>query len=433
MSPKEETARFVATTVHLDHITTALNCLTAFGTKEDVLIYIDRDGLSFVRENNRTIKIQLLLAKELFMSYTYEGDDDVDEENDHMKLCIKINHLLDSVNIMNNNNDDVVECTMSYDGNGAQFVLIFEDSLISERVSYSTYLVKEIDNTGLILDKNQLIMECIIRGDVLYSALKDLKEIDCKECYVYAKTYEDGGNLFALISKSNQGISKIKIPSSRSILEKLEVYEDDSTTLCHNTPVIGYFDFNTFDKIRMSTKIASKVLFRMDVHGLLSVNILSQTDDIIITDNRKNSKSNNDKGSRNSNKQQIELPNDYPGIVSEICLLEKERIDEEAQEDIEALMETDEFGGRKKRKVEVAIRRPKSSDVEEADNSQPGNSSNLLDLSTTDPEEKHKHIPHNDDSEDSNVSTNVSNINEDDEEKTNSSVNYGAQDLPLFF
>lgn len=431
MSPKEEAARFVATTVHLDHITTALNCLTAFGTKEDVLIYIDRDGLSFVRENNRVIKMQLLLAKELFMSYTYEADENIDEENDHMKLCIKINHLLDSVNILNRNTDDVVECTMSYDGNGSQFVLIFEDSLISERVSYSTYLVKEIDNTGLILDKNQLIMECIIQGEVLYSALKDLKEIDCKECYIYAKTYEDGSNVFALISKSNQGISKIKIPSNRSILEKLEIYEDDSTTLCYGTPVIGYFDFHTFDKIRMSVKIASKVLFRMDVHGLLNVNILSQTDDIILTDNRKGSKSG--KGDRTSNKHTIELPNDYPGIVSEICLLEKERIDEEAQEDIEALMETDEFGARKKRKIKTSIDRPKPVDYDETDGSSQTNPNDLLNLGINNIIGKHKPQAGEAESDESNNSTNVSNVNEDDEDKTNSSMNYGAQDLPLFF
>lgn len=48
--------KFSASTVHLEHITTALSCLTPFGSKDDVLIFIDADGLSFVRENNHVIK-----------------------------------------------------------------------------------------------------------------------------------------------------------------------------------------------------------------------------------------------------------------------------------------------------------------------------------------------------------------------------------------
>ena len=127
LSIEADGSRFVATTVHLDHITTALNCLTSFDKTEDVLIYIDRDGLSFVRENNHVIKMQLLLARELFMSYSYNDRDDRESvshsdvettqvaEDRYMKLCVKINHLLDSVNIMNKSFDDVVECTISYD------------------------------------------------------------------------------------------------------------------------------------------------------------------------------------------------------------------------------------------------------------------------------------------------------------------------------
>lgn len=147
----ELATKFSASTVHLEHITTALNCLTPFGAKDDVLIFIDADGLSFVRENNHVIKIQLLLSRELFMSYSYRN-----ETEDHMKLCVKINHILDSVSVMNRNTDDIVECTLSYDGHGSPFVLIFEDSFISERVEYSTYLIKDFDTNGLELDRERI-------------------------------------------------------------------------------------------------------------------------------------------------------------------------------------------------------------------------------------------------------------------------------------
>lgn len=323
---------FSATTVHLEHITTALNCLTPFGNKDDVLIIIDNDGLSFASENNHVVKIQLFLSKELFMSYNYRAAGD--DSDSHTKLCVKINHILDSVSVVSRDKDDIVECTLSYNGEGSPFILIFEDSLITEKVEYSTYLLKNIDNTGLELDRDQVAFECMIKGEVLYSALKDLKEIGCKECYTYALTGSNGRNMFALISKGQLGLSKILLPSERSILEKMEVYDGDSSTILYDTPCIGFFDFSTFDKIRISTKIASKVLFRKDVHGLLNINILSQTDDVIIADTKYSN------SSLTSSKKSVQLPKDYPGIVIEISMLEKMNSNEVKQRDLELMMES---------------------------------------------------------------------------------------------
>ncbi|CAI2033633.1 hypothetical protein SEUBUCD646_0H03910 [Saccharomyces eubayanus] len=397
----ELATKFSASTVHLEHITTALNCLTPFGAKDDVLIFIDADGLSFVRENNHVIKIQLLLSRELFMSYSYRN-----ETEDHMKLCVKINHILDSVSVMNRNSDDIVECTLSYDGHGSPFVLIFEDSFISERVEYSTYLIKDFDTNGLELDRESISFEAIIKGEALYSALKDLKEIGCKECYVYAKTDANNDNVFALISKSQLGFSKIKLPSNRSILEKLQVFDGDSTTVLDGSAVIGFFDFTSFDKIRKSTKIASKVLFRMDVHGVLSVNILSQTDDVIITDTARPSNSRLVTGVG-----QLQLPKDYPGIVIEVCMLEKESIDEVAQTEIELLMETNELGNYNNSKKFTPNKRYAA-----AFGNNEGSDENLLQLNG-----KKVKLPPED----------ISDKKNDSDQENN--YTYPTNDIPLFF
>ncbi|SCU78952.1 LADA_0A08790g1_1 [Lachancea dasiensis] len=328
----DQSPLFSASTVHLEHITTALNCLRPFGTKDDVLIIIDKDGLSFARENNRVISIQLYLSKELFICYRYNAQDD--NPDAHTKVCLKINHILDSVSVVSRDKDDIVECTLSYDGEGSPFVLIFEDSVITEKVEYSTYLVKEWDATGLELDTNAVTSECIMKGDVLYGALQDLKEIGCKECYTYAKSSKSGKRVFALISRSQLGLSKIMLPGERSILEKLEVYDATSHEQVYDVPVLGYFDFSTLDKIRPSAKTASKVMLRKDAHGLLSINMLSQTDDVILTDARR---------SRSTNWERASSSNDYPGIVIDISIVEKVRIDE-ADDDSEArfLMESSE-------------------------------------------------------------------------------------------
>ena len=263
---------FYATTLHIEHIVTALNCLLPFGAKEDVLITIDKNGLSFTRENNHVIKIQLLLSKELFQSFHYEPE----FEDVGTMVSLKIDHILDSASVSNERGDSI-ECTLSYNGAGCPFMIIFEDSMITETVEYSTYLIKDIDNTGFVLDRDQLQFECIIKGDILYNAFHDLKEIGCKDCYFYACIRGSSKTpLFALISRSQQGLSKIVLPNEKSILEKFELYANDSTTPLYDKPMICVFDYQTLDKIRISSRIASKVLIRKDVHGLMTVNMLNE-------------------------------------------------------------------------------------------------------------------------------------------------------------
>lgn len=368
--------QFSASTVHLDHITTALNCLTPFGgnyddsnggltanlnindnlnnsnsnNNDDVMIYIDPDGLSFIRDYHNVIRIQLLLSRELFVSYSYRNDNDttrrnggVQQDNDDedcMKLCIKLGHLLDTINVANKNLDDVIECTMNYDGYGSMFGLILQDSLVEEKVKYSTYMFNEAmrdkDAELLQLQRDAVQFECIIKGDILYNALKDLKELSAKECYLYVKSStQENNNTFALIAKSDIGYSKIILPNNRNIIEKLEVMDpyliDSDSNLIYDTPIIAYFDFNRFDKIRLSCRIASKVLLRMDLNGVLGVNILSQTNNIIVSNRNNEKTSNSSKESR--------LPMDYPGIVVEITMLTKDTLDATAQQDIETLMD----------------------------------------------------------------------------------------------
>ncbi|AMD20568.1 HDL176Wp [Eremothecium sinecaudum] len=321
----EQSSLFSATSIHLDHITSTLNCLMPFGQKDDVLVTIDKDGLSFVRENYHSSKIQLFLSKDLFQHYCYNPA--IDNPDAFTKLSIKINHIFESLSIASNrSNDDIVECTLSHNGEGTPFILIVEDSLITERAEYSTYFISDVDNTGLVLDRESLEFECIIKGDVLYSALKDLKEIGCKECYLYAMTSTRSRPIFALLSKSQLGFSKIMLPAERSILEKLEVYNNDSKTIVHESPVIGLFDFNTIDKLRLSTKIASKALIRKDVHGLLTINILSQANDMLIP-NKIHSKA-------DTSEQTV----DYPSIFVEVSVLEKATALDTDIKDIQMLM-----------------------------------------------------------------------------------------------
>ncbi|KAK5781990.1 Rad17p PWA37_002329 [Arxiozyma heterogenica] len=438
--------RFSASTVHLDHITTALNCLTPFGgnyddssnsgysntstnishnlnkvgysiggggsssiNNDDVMIYIDRDGLSFIRDYHGSIRIQLLLSRELFLSYTFNDDQTISttvdasdshhnnnnilDESDCMKLCIKLSHLLDTINVVNKNQDDIIECTMNYDGYGSVFSLILQDSLVEEKVSYSTYLfneaLKDKEAELLQLQRDLVQFECIIKGDILYNALRDLKEYNAKECYLYAKvsSREDyNENVFALIAKSDIGYSKIILPNNRNIIEKLEIFDllnghSNNNKLLYDVPIIAYFDFNRFDKIRLSCRIASKVLIRLDTNGVLGVNILSQTSNIIISNKRQNNNNNNILNQQNSNNinnnRKPQLPIDYPGVVIEITMLTKDSLDIIAKQDIEMLIDITLKNMKKLRSL-TNVKRPHPATIE------PWNqTNNLLGLSNT--------------------------------------------------
>lgn len=445
--------RFSASTVHLDHITTALNCLTPFGgnyddfsnsgysitstnishnlnkvgyssggggpssiNNDDVMIYIDRDGLSFIRDYHGSIRIQLLLSRELFLSYTYNDDQSVPrtvdasdshdnnntilDESDCMKLCIKLSHLLDTINVVSKNQDDIIECTMNYDGYGSVFSLILQDSLVEEKVSYSTYLfneaLKDKEAELLQLQRDLIQFECIIKGDILYNALRDLKEYNAKECYLYAKvsSREDyNENIFALIAKSDIGYSKIILPNNRNIIEKLEIFNllkdhnNNNNKLLYNVPIIAYFDFNRFDKIRLSCRIASKVLIRLDTNGVLGVNILSQTNNIIISNKRQNNNNNNILNQQNSNNinnnRKPQLPMDYPGVVIEITMLTKDSLDTIAKQDIEMLIDVTLKNMKKSRSLTNGtypdtIKRPRLATIEPWKQT-----NNLLGLSNT--------------------------------------------------
>lgn len=88
---------------------------------------------------------------------------------------------------------------------------------------------------------------------------------------------DNNENIFTLIAKSDIGYSKIILPNSRNIIEKLEIFDPlNNNNLLYDVPVIAYFDFNKFDKIRLSCRIASNVLLRLDMNHVLGVNILSQ-------------------------------------------------------------------------------------------------------------------------------------------------------------
>lgn len=160
------------------------------------------------------------------------------------------------------------DCTVFYKGNGFPFILIFEDNKMIERCEFSTFINLELEanNLGFELNQREILMEGIIKADVLYDALKDLKDINAEEIFIHGSN-RNGKNKFAIISKSDVGHSTLYLPNERSILEKLIVNTK-------NKMDISCYKFTIFNKFLKTIKLSNKCKFKRD-ENILSLNLLS--------------------------------------------------------------------------------------------------------------------------------------------------------------
>ncbi|CCH44644.1 DNA damage checkpoint control protein RAD17 [Wickerhamomyces ciferrii] len=311
---------FSATTHSLSHISSILNSLTSVNSQ--VLITIDEDGLNFITEyshicrgmsnfsgNKRfyiltKIIAEITLEKSLFTTYQYnpqtkdkDNNDDTDDSDSNSdsnsidntnqnKFAVDLTPIAESLSLASKNNTQFngnnnnyysqTECTIFYKGSGYPFILIFEDNKMIERCEFSTFINLELEanNIGFELNQNDLLVEGIIKSDVLYDALKDLKDINSEQIYIYATSQQDNNNnnnksyeRLALISKSEVGNSTLYLPNEKSILEKLIIYNNDQYNL-------SCYEFNIFNKFLKSIKLSNKCKFKKDSNKL-SLNLLS--------------------------------------------------------------------------------------------------------------------------------------------------------------
>jgi len=235
--------------------------------------------------NSLTIdSAEITLEKSLFTTYQYnstvvtKNDDDSDTEDsdnelqEKDKFAVELTPIAESLSLAsknnNNSNNSNTDCTIFYKGSGYPFILIFEDNKMIERCEFSTFINLELEanNLGFELNQRELLIEGIIKSDVLYDALKDLKDINAEEIYIYG-SYKNQKNKFAIISKSDVGHSTLYLPNERSILEKLIIHTQNKID-------ISCYKFAIFNKFLRAIKLSNKCKFKRD-ENILSLNLLS--------------------------------------------------------------------------------------------------------------------------------------------------------------
>lgn len=206
--------------------------------------------------------------------YGCDSDDEADDaESIDAKFSMDLRSVVESLSLVNRTQVSTTHCTMIYQGYGHPFVLVFEDSKITERCEFATYVNLDLDpdNYGFDLNQEEILLEGIIKADVLYDALKDLKDINTEEIFIYASTRDKTNNVrenvLAIVAKSEMGISTFNLPNDRSILEKLHIKSSEKVDVsCYNGIL--------FCLVTRAMKLSSKCKFKRD-ESLLSINMLS--------------------------------------------------------------------------------------------------------------------------------------------------------------
>lgn len=205
-----------------------------------------------------------------------------------MTFNIDLKPIVESLTL---NQSHTVECTIHYKVKGDPFILIFEDSKIMERCEFNTFVETEMPRFEVM----EVEMEGIIQCDVLYDSLRDLRDLNSEEIYLYGDTQRRPK--FAIVSKSEMGESIVYLPNEKSILEKLEVSNQNLDLSCYK--------FSIFEKCLKSLKISTKCKFQKD-DALLSLSLLSEKTD--------------------------GLPNGYNGTIIEFQILQLVDKDEQIEE-----------------------------------------------------------------------------------------------------
>lgn len=337
----ESSSIFQATTSEISHITSVLGAITQVGTFGS--IFINPNGMIFVCDKVRTIRVSATFDKSLFDQFYYnpreediirllknnnssqeddrdnlrnsqtdvssEEDDDNnnnwDETQDILnkaeakkiienakhkttKLNIDFNTFMESFNIASSqySKDEIVKCTMYYNGYGSPFVVKFTDSIMTEKCEFGTFVDEDnLDYEHLYIDSEMLLMEVLVSADVIYDSLNTLKDMNSEELYVYASKKTTSQRTLdnqKLVNNKLMFISKGEMGYSRFIfleIDELALRKVDQDLLrivnMNDDFLISVFHFDMFKKIMKAIKLCDKVRLRKDHKGVISIHLLT--------------------------------------------------------------------------------------------------------------------------------------------------------------
>lgn len=300
--PKNVT--FTASTTQIAHLSDVFQSLLHINNQ--AIITIKPTGITLYSTYNYSTNVHVTIDPTLFSIFnlSVHNDDDENEnenenddtrvqttqeeqeqdENLELRLGVDINLIADCfTSVMNTLKfESAVTCYLTYMGDGHPLIIEFEDTFISEKLEFYTFYVDSDDDyTGysntnasksntsdynLRIDYEKVIMEIMVKSDVLTNLLQDLYQIGTEVLFIYCAE-----NVLNFISQGPIGVSKLIFPNERTILEKLYLAKETDD---HHQYDISQFQFHDFSKILKAVKLSTKSKIVKDANGCFSIQLL---------------------------------------------------------------------------------------------------------------------------------------------------------------
>jgi cell cycle checkpoint protein len=241
---------------------------------------IKANGITFYTIHNHIVNIILIVDATMFLVYNIYSDN----TNIAFHLQVDIDLIASSFLSID---DTKTTCYLSYNGSGAPLVVEFDNSLISEKLEFSTYITElSLETDQLMVDTQDVQFELIIQSDVLLLMLQDLVKISTTELSLVISNKPNkldirnmvnsstsiNNNSLVFISKGEIGYSKLIYPNQFTILEKLLMYNQQHESIIDS--ITSTYNFSNFIKILKAVKLLSKCKLIKDWQGILSIQLL---------------------------------------------------------------------------------------------------------------------------------------------------------------
>lgn len=273
----EHDTLFNATIYQIAYISSILNSISTIC--DQCTLTASEEGLLLELNDRGTVKVSVLFDTKLFSYFHYDSSNE-----GTTSFKINLTSLVETVNIITS--EQRTKTRLSYAGYGEPFLIIIEDDLVLERIEFHTYEMDEFEELheeavrdDFEIDSSQVVFEIFLQSNLVYEILKDLRDLNTQELYLYGKKADKEELVF--IAKNDLGYSKLFFPSSKSVLQQMRVnrpnadagndhLELESTT----DSITSFYNFDHFAKFLKLLKISSKMKLYKDYKGLTCINLL---------------------------------------------------------------------------------------------------------------------------------------------------------------
>lgn len=290
---------FVASTSQVVHLAECLTAITSVSSQ--ALMILNESGITLYAEYNHILNVQLTIDSSLFSSYSLsDGHTTQASQNNELRLGIDAQLVGDAFGAASSSSlprakagqkVEMVMCYIKYYGEGSPLIIELEERLMSEVIEFDTFYYDhdypydaqstQYENSSeLLVNHERILLQIILKSDVLANLLRDLHHLNTQELYLYASNNRPRGKVVAtnqlnFLSKGAIGYLKLSYPNAKTMLEKLEIFQltNGSMTEIHDS-ILTTFNFLPFLKIIKAVSMSTRCKMMKDMSGVFCVQLL---------------------------------------------------------------------------------------------------------------------------------------------------------------